>query len=226
MSKILVGYAPFNRASAVLEKLMNGICFQRILFAIAVVFYTSNIALAAETPRHVNIQTSQGNIVIELNAEAAPKTVANFLEYAKEGHFDRTIFHRVVRGYVIQGGGYSQFFNERATRDPVPYEGDNGLENRRGAIAMARGQNQDSAQAQWFINLRDNEDLNHRVTDLGPIFGYAVFGKIVEGMDVADAIGSVATGPGGPFDAEVPVEPVIVLRVDPIDWEEAADAPE
>jgi len=205
---------------------MNWFRLHTIALAAVVIFISYCRASAADAPSHVNIQTSQGNIVIELNAEAAPQTVANFLEYAGSGHFDRTIFHRVVRGYVIQGGGYSQYFNERATRDPVPYEGDNGLENRRGSIAMARGQDEDSAQAQWFINLRDNDDLNHRVTDLGPIFGYAVFGKIVEGMDVADAIGSVATGPGGPFDAEVPVEPIVILRVDPIDWEEATDTAE
>ena len=163
-------------------------------------------------------------IVVELNADAAPATVANFLDYAEAGHYDRTIFHRVVRGYVIQGGGYSQYFNERPVRDPIPYEGDNGLTNERGTIAMARGDDEDSAQAQWFINLRDNEELDHRVTDLGPIFGYAVFGRVVEGMDVADMIGAVETGPGGPFDAEAPTEPVTILRVDPIEWD-VEDAP-
>lgn len=178
-------------------------------------------ALAEDGAAYANIQTSKGNIVIELDHEHAPLTVENFLEYAGDGHFDRTIFHRVVRGYVIQGGGFSQYFNERAVRDPVPYEGDNGLQNLRGTISMARGNDEDSAQAQWFINLRDNEELDHRVTDLGPIYGYAVFGRVVEGMDVADAIGAVATGEGGPFDAEVPAEPILILRVDPIDWEAA-----
>ncbi len=176
-------------------------------------------AHAEDATTHANIQTSKGNIVVELAAEAAPATVANFLEYAEAGHFDRTIFHRVVRGYVIQGGGFSQYFNERPTRDPIPYEGDNGLKNVRGTIAMARTLDEDSAQAQWFINLRDNEKLDHRVTDLGPIYGYAVFGRVVEGMDIADAIGAVETGEGGPFDAEVPVEPIIILRVDPIEWD-------
>ncbi len=179
----------------------------------------SIVARAEETPTHANIQTSQGNIVVELNVDAAPATVANFFQYANAGHYDRTIFHRVVRGYVIQGGGFSQFFNERPTRDPIPYEGDNDLKNVRGTIAMARGNDEDSAQAQWFINLRDNDDLDHRVTDLGPIFGYTVFGRVVEGMDVADRIGAVPTGEGGPFDAEVPTEPVIILRIDPIEWD-------
>ena len=179
-----------------------------------------------EAPTHANIQTSQGNIVVQLDREAAPKTVENFFDYATTGHYDRTIFHRVVRGFVIQGGGFSQFFNERPTRDPIVYEGDNGLKNIRGTIAMARSDDKDSAAAQWYINLRDNEDLDHRVTDLGPIFGYTVFGKVVEGMDVADRIGAVATGEGGPFDAEVPTEPVIILRVDPIEWDVAEEPAE
>lgn len=186
-----------------------------VLIALAASFPAS----ADDAPTHANIQTSRGNIVVELNDAAAPASVANFLDYAGSGHFDRTIFHRVVRGYIIQGGGFSQYFNERPTRDPIAYEGDNGLKNIRGTIAMARGSDEDSAQAQWFINLRDNDDLDHRVTDLGPIFGYAVFGTVVEGMDIADAIGAVETGEGGPFDAEVPVEPIIILRVDPIEWE-------
>ncbi len=189
------------------------------LFTVMLALIASTAAVAEDPPTHANIQTSKGNIVVELNTEAAPATVANFMEYAEAGHFDRTIFHRVVRGYVIQGGGFSQYFNERPTRDPILYEGDNGLKNLRGTIAMARGQDEDSAQAQWFINLRDNEELDHRVTDLGPIFGYAVFGRVVEGMDIADNIGAVETGEGGPFDAEVPAEPIIILRVDHIEWD-------
>lgn len=161
-----------------------------------------------------------GDIVVELYPDKAPATVANFLNYATSGHYDRTLMHRVVQGFVIQGGGFSTLFTERVTRDPIPYEGDNGLKNLRGTIAMARGDRPDSAQAQWFINLQDNDKLDHRVTDLGPIHGYAVFGKVVAGMDVADAIGAVATGPGGPFDAEVPVERVLILRVDPVEWPE------
>ena len=201
-------------------KLATGVVFAFCIWGASIA------AGAEETPTHANIQTSQGNIVVALDAEAAPATVANFFQYAKAGHYDRTIFHRVVRGYVIQGGGFSQFFNERPTRDPIPYEGNNGLKNVRGTIAMARGDDEDSAEAQWFINLRDNEELDHRVTDLGPIFGYTVFGHVVEGMDVADRIGAVATDEGGPFDAEVPTEPVIILRIDPIEWDVAEGADE
>lgn len=186
----------------------------RILFILACLMTPA----AAQEAAHAKIQTSMGDIIVELYPEKAPQTVANFLEYAVKGHYDRTIFHRVVKGYVIQGGGFSKYFNERNPRDPIAYEGDNGLKNLRGTLAMARGDDPDSAQAQWFINLRDNEKFDHRVTDLGPIYGYAVFGRVVEGMDVADAIGDVETGPGGPFEREVPVEPIVIFRVDPVEW--------
>ena len=171
----------------------------------------------AEDATHARIQTSMGDIIVELHPEQAPATVANFLEYAKSGHYDRTLIHRVVKGYVIQGGGYSRLYTERITRDSITYEGDNGLKNQRGTIAMARGDKPDSAQAQWFINLRDNEELDHRVTDLGPIYGYAVFGRVVDGMDIVDAIGDVETGPAGPFRAEAPLERIFIERIDPVE---------
>ena len=174
-------------------------------------------AVRAEDATHARIQTSMGDIIVELHPEQAPATVANFLEYAKSGHYDRTLIHRVVKGYVIQGGGYSRLYTERITRDSITYEGDNGLKNQRGTIAMARGDKPDSAQAQWFINLRDNEELDHRVTDLGPIYGYAVFGRVVDGMDIADAIGDVETGPAGPFRAEAPLERIFIERIDPVE---------
>lgn len=172
-----------------------------------------------ETATHAKIQTSKGDIIIELYREEAPLTVANFLEYATAGQFDKTIFHRVVTGFVVQGGGFTKTFRERATRDPIQYEGDNGLKNLRGTIAMARTIDPNSASAQWFFNLKDNEKLDHFVNDLGPRYGYTVFGKVVEGMDVVDAIGALQTGGGGPFNSEVPVETVLIDRVDPVDWE-------
>ena len=189
--------------------------FATILAALCVLI---GPARAEDKTRHVKVETSMGAFVIALEPENAPATVRNFLDYATNGHYDRTIFHRVVPGFVIQGGGYSQYFSERATRDPVAYEGDNGLENRRGAVAMARTRDPESAQAQWFVNLTDNPKLNHRENDLGPIYGYAVFGTVVDGMDVVDAIGAVATGPGGRFPADVPVETVLIERVDRVDW--------
>lgn len=192
-----------------------------VIRAFASLFFSIFVGVAvahAEDAQHAKIQTSLGDIVIELYPDKAPATVANFLEYATSGHYDRTLFHRVVKGYVIQGGGYSRLYTERVTRDPIPYEGDNELTNIRGTIAMARGDNPDSAQAQWFINLRDNKKLDHRVTDLGPIYGYAVFGQVVEGMDVAAAIGAVETGDGGPFAEEVPLTQIFIQRVDPVEW--------
>ncbi|WP_428407710.1 peptidylprolyl isomerase [Hyphococcus sp.] len=194
----------------------------RLISVIAALMFAS-AAAAQEPAAHAKIQTSMGDIVVELYPDEAPKTVENFLQYAKDGHYDRTLIHRVVRGFVIQGGGYSRLFTERPTRDPVPYEADNGLKNERGTLAMARGDHRDSATAQWFINLKDNADLDHKMFDGLPVYGYTVFGRVVDGMDVADAIGAVETGPGGDFDAEVPVEPVIIERVDVIDWPEAAE---
>lgn len=192
----------------------------RILSLVAVLLFAS-AATAQEGATHAKIQTSMGDIVVELYPEKAPATVANFLQYAADGHYDRTLMHRVVKGFVIQGGGYSRLFTERPTRDPIPYEGANGLKNERGTIAMARSDSPESAQAQWFINLRDNPKLNHKMFEGLPVYGYVVFGRVVEGMDVADAIGAVETGPGGEFDVEVPVEPIVIERVDAIEWPEA-----
>ncbi len=176
-----------------------------------------------KTTLFAKIATSKGDILVELYPEQAPRTVGNFLEYAEAGFYDRLIFHRVVAGFVIQGGGYNQYYAERPTGKSIPYEGDNGLKNYRGTIAMARGSHPESATSQWYVNLKDNEGLDHFVNDLGPRYGYAVFGRVIEGMEVADAIGAIATGAGGPFDKEVPVETVTILRVDKID--QSAPAP-
>lgn len=170
------------------------------------------------TRLHAKIVTSQGDMLVDLYPDKAPKTVANFVQYAKDGQYDQLIIHRVVPGFVIQGGGYNKYWSERPTRDPVPYEGDNGLGNYRTTLAMARTMDPSSAAAQWYVNLRDNNDqLDHYVNDLGPRYGYAVFGRVVEGMDVADAIGAMRTGAGGPFPSEVPLETVTISRVDIIE---------
>lgn len=167
------------------------------------------------TTLHAKIITSKGDMLVDLYPDEAPKTVANFVQYAKDGHYDRLIIHRVVQGFVIQGGGYNKYFSERPTRAPVPYEGDNGLKNYRTTLAMARTPDPNSAGSQWYVNLRDNNDqLDHFVNDLGPRYGYAVFGRVVGGMEVADAIGAIPTGPGGPFPSEVPIETVTISRVD------------
>ena len=156
----------------------------------------------------VQLNTSMGEIVIELNAEKAPKTVANFLEYVRDGFYDGVIFHRVIDGFMIQGGGMDENFKEKATRDAIENEADNGLSNDVGTIAMARTQAPHSASAQFFINVKNNAFLNHTgKTAQG--WGYAVFGKVVEGMDVVDAIKGVRTGNRG-YHADVPLENVVI----------------
>lgn len=191
---------------------------KRLALALAATFVSTAIAsAAAPAADRAKISTSKGDIIVELYPDEAPASVANFLQYAVDGHYDRTIFHRVVKGFVIQGGGYSNGYLERPTRAPVKYEGDNGLSNLRGTLAMARTRDPQSATAQFYVNLKDNIALDHRENDLGPAYGYAVFGKVVSGMEVVDAIGGAATGAGGPFESEAPLEPILILRVDPIE---------
>ena len=138
----------------------------------------------------VKLQTSMGDIVIELNEQAAPVTVKNFLQYVEDGFFDSKIFHRVIPNFMIQGGGFTEDMSQGQTRDQIVNEAANGLKNERGTIAMARTNDPDSATAQFFINQQDNDFLNY-AGSANP--GYAVFGKAVEGMDVVDAIASVET---------------------------------
>ncbi|MGV6801034.1 MAG: peptidylprolyl isomerase [bacterium] len=174
----------------------------------------------ATEPAYARIQTSMGVIDLELYPEKAPLTVDNFLTYAQSGYYDRLIFHRVVAGRLIQGGGYTTRLNERALRDPIQNEADNGLKNLRGTIAMARNDDPHSARAQFYINLKDNPELDFRDKELRANWGYAVFGKVIGGMNVAEAIGAVSVGPKGPFDQHVPLEPVIIKRIDRIEADE------
>jgi cyclophilin family peptidyl-prolyl cis-trans isomerase len=152
----------------------------------------------------VKLETSMGNIVIELNEQAAPVTVKNFLGYVEEGFYDGTIFHRVMPGFMIQGGGFTAEMEKKETREAIVNEADNGLKNERGTIAMARTNDPDSATYQFFINHRDNGSLNY-VENGNP--GYTVFGKVTEGMDVVDAIASVVTTTRKGYN-DVPVNPV------------------
>lgn len=161
----------------------------------------------------VILHTSKGAIHVELFADKAPKSVENFLEYAREGHYDGTLFHRVIPDFMIQGGGFDEEFEQRETRDAIENEADNGLENERGTLAMARTNDPHSATAQFFINTSDNEFLNHTGTQSGRTWGYAVFGRVSEGMDVVDAIESVETTTQPPH-RDVPAEPVIIERVE------------
>ena len=152
----------------------------------------------------VIFSTSMGDITIELLTEEAPITAKNFLDYVDAGFFDGTIFHRVIPGFVIQGGGFTADMNQKETRAPIKNEADNGVKNARGTLSMARTSDINSATSQFFINLKDNEFLDHGTRD----FGYAVFGKVVEGMDVVDKIAGVKTGDRG-HHSDVPVEPIV-----------------
>ena len=161
------------------------------------------------TPR-VKLQTSQGDILIELDAEKAPKTVENFLTYVKEGFYDGTIFHRVINNFMIQGGGFEPGMKQKPTHAPIDNEANNGLKNDRYTVAMARTADPHSATAQFFINVADNDVLNFTSpTPNG--WGYAVFGKVVEGTDVVDRIKAVKTGNKG-FHQDVPVEDVVIEK--------------
>ncbi|MDN5733850.1 MULTISPECIES: peptidylprolyl isomerase [Psychrobacter] len=159
-------------------------------------------------PPVVELDTNMGAIVIELNEEKAPKTVENFLNYVKSGHYDGTIFHRIIDGFMIQGGGMDAEMNEKATNAPIENEADNGLKNDKGTIAMARTQDPHSATSQFFINVKDNDFLNHSGKNMQG-WGYTVFGKVTSGMDVIDKMRGVPTGRFG-MHADVPKEPVVI----------------
>jgi peptidyl-prolyl cis-trans isomerase A (cyclophilin A) len=159
-------------------------------------------------PVIVVIETSMGTITAELDADKAPITVANFIAYMDAGHYSATIFHRVIKGFMIQGGGFDADMRQKNTRAPIKLESDNGLKNERGTLAMARTGIPDSATSQFFINHADNASLNHaRGND-----GYAVFGKVTDGMDVVDAIANVLTGNSG-MHQNVPKEPVFIKKI-------------
>lgn len=157
----------------------------------------------------VSLETSHGTVKLELDAAKAPKTVANFLTYVSSGHYDGLAFHRVIRDFMIQGGGYSaDGYKERSTRAAIENECNNGLKNARGTIAMARTSDPHSATSQFFINHADNAFLDGREGQ----WGYAVFGKVIDGMDVVDTIAASPTGRIRPFGQDVPVEPVTIVK--------------
>jgi cyclophilin family peptidyl-prolyl cis-trans isomerase len=166
---------------------------------------------AGQNPTAV-IQTSLGEIQVELLPEQAPATVANFIGYAKSGFYDGTIFHRVISHFMIQGGGFTPDMNKKATGDPIANEANNGLSNKRGTIAMARTNDPHSATAQFFINVQDNANLDYSGKPGPSGWGYAVFGRVSAGLDVVDEIRFVQTTTAGPY-GDVPVEPVIIERI-------------
>jgi peptidyl-prolyl cis-trans isomerase A (cyclophilin A)/peptidyl-prolyl cis-trans isomerase B (cyclophilin B) len=160
----------------------------------------------------VTMRTNLGDMVFELFPDKAPKTVANFLHYVKDGHYKGTLFHRTINNFMIQGGGFTPDYQYKPTLDPISNEADNGLRNERGTLAMARSYDPDSATAQFFVNLDDNKYLNfHRPHP--DYYGYCVFGKVINGMDIAKKIGAAPTASGGPFETDVPVQPVIIEEI-------------
>ena len=174
---------------------------------------SSSVADAAgDAHPRVTFETSHGAFVLELDRSATSETVENFLTYVRDGFYEGTVFHRVIAGFMIQGGGFTAEFKQLRTRDPIRNEADRGGKNDRGSIAMARTSDPHSATAQFFINVVDNDFLNHRGrTSQG--WGYAVFGRVVEGMDTVDRIAAVKTGSRGPFQ-DVPQETVLIQRTE------------
>ena len=175
---------------------------------VALAMGVSTTSTQADEPPRVTFETSLGSFVLELDRKGAPETVANFLAYVRDGFYEGTIFHRVIAGFMIQGGGFTEEFRKLQTRAPVRNEADRGGRNDRGTIAMARTSDPHSATAQFFINVADNDFLNHRGrTPQG--WGYAAFGRVVEGMETVDRIAAVETGSRGPFN-DVPQEAIVI----------------
>lgn len=177
------------------------------LAAVATVFALSTSSVfAAPVNPHVLLTTSAGAIELQLDSQKAPVSVKNFVDYVNSGFYTNTTFHRVIPGFMIQGGGYTGDMQPKQPLAPIKNEADNGLRNTRGTISMARTADKDSATSQFFINVADNAFLDHGQRD----FGYAVFGKVVKGMDVVDKIAQTATKDAGPFQ-NVPVKPIVIL---------------
>jgi cyclophilin family peptidyl-prolyl cis-trans isomerase len=202
------------------------------LFVIASLASSGSAFAQAPAKPRVELKTSLGTVVVELDRAAAPKTVENFLEYVKAGFYDGTVFHRVIKNFMAQGGGFDQELKQKATRPPVVNEGEQaektGLKNDRGTIAMARTADPHSATAQFFINFKDNAFLNHSAAQaqIPPVckvpnpvagcarygWGYTAFGRVISGMDVVDKMADIPTGSGGPFPSDVPKTPIVLEK--------------
>ncbi len=189
--------------------------FKKLLLSITALALVFQIQLAnADNPK-VKIETSKGSIIIELYPDKAPVTVANFLEYVNAGTYDGTIFHRVIKNFMNQGGGFTADFKKVDNKDPIKNEADNGLKNLKNTVAMARTGDPHSATNQFFINTADNAFLDHTSkTSRG--WGYTVFGKIIEGQNVSGIISRAATGPGGPFSKDVPRTTITIIKMSEI----------
>ena len=192
----------------------------RPILAFALAFAASALGAAPALAQTVELDTTAGRIVLQLDAAAAPKTVENFVAYVKSGHYDGTQFHRVIPGFMVQGGGYTTDYTQKPTRPPVKNEAEQasmaGLVNAPGTIAMARTSDPHSASSQFFINVADNKFLNYRESTVQG-YGYTVFGKVVSGMDVVEKMAKAPTGAGGPFPKDVPVEKILIKSAKVVD---------
>ena len=187
---------------------------------LALALAASVLGAAPALAQNVELDTTAGKIVLQLDASAAPKTVENFIAYVKSGHYDGTQFHRVIPGFMVQGGGYTADYAQKPTRPPVRNEAEQaskaGLVNAPGTIAMARTSDPHSASSQFFINVGDNKFLNYRESTAQG-YGYTVFGKVVSGMDVVEKMAKAPTGAGGPFPKDVPVETILIKSAKVVD---------
>ena len=195
-----------------------------LLFPLALAAQTSKPAATtpapAQAPPQVLLQTSQGDITLELYPDKAPKSVANFLQYVRDGFYDGTLMHRAIPGYLVQGGLYTRDLQPKRTRPAVPSEADNGLSNLRGTVAVARGADPNSGTSQFFFNLVDNRRLDYTGSQSGLTWGYTVFGKVTQGMDVVDKIAALPTRALGPFASDVP-NPLVLIKSAHVIGEEA-----
>ncbi|MDR2574673.1 MAG: peptidyl-prolyl cis-trans isomerase [Desulfovibrio sp.] len=190
-----------------------GLCVMFVCFTWGTVFAAQNDSTKSSAAPVVKLETSLGDIFVRLDERKAPISTANFIQYVKSGHYDGTIFHRVIKSFMIQGGGFTPEMKQRPSRAAIRNEADNGLKNQKYAIAMARTNDPHSATAQFFINTKDNAFLDFR-SQTSQGWGYAVFGKVIKGQDVVDKIESISTGQRGPYD-DVPVTPVIIKKAVP-----------
>ena len=186
--------------------------FKKLLLVLATISLTLQLQLVHAANPKVKMETSKGTIIIELYADKAPKSVANFLSYVNAGAYDGTIFHRVIKDFMNQGGGFTPDYKKVDTKDPVQNEADNGLKNLKYTVAMARTGEPHSATNQFFINTADNAFLDYTGKSMRG-WGYTVFGNVIEGQNIADIISRAATGSGGPFSQDVPRTPIIIEKM-------------
>ncbi len=185
---------------------------KRSIFALLATVFAYSTAAHANDKVEVTVTTNMGNITIVLDAAKAPVTVKNFLRYVDEGYYEGTTFHRVIPDFMVQGGGFDKNYDKKPTHDTIMNEADNGLKNNRGTIAMARTNAPHSASAQFFINVKDNDFLNHTAKNSRG-WGYTVFGEVIKGMKIVDQIQHVRTGRGGPFPTDVPKKMIVIEKV-------------